>query len=122
MILRNMRYFTLVVAAVLSMPKVELVARPSFIPHGAYWRIDHYNGTPESARGHWMEVGVYPSEGGDWGQGQCVQGGNECHLYDYVTWWAAGITVPSPGNGYTPILWGSSYFPCCYDSISGYTY
>lgn len=100
----------------------DLQARPSFIPNGAYWRIDRNNSSPASARGKWEELGVYSNDDGDWGQGQCVPGGNECHLYDFVTWWLPGIVVPDPGNGYTPILWGSTNFPCCYDSTNGYSY
>lgn len=101
---------------------VTMFARPSFIPTDAYWRIDRYNGTPDSARGKWEEVGRYPGEDGDWGQGQCVSGGSECHLYDFVTWWEVGASIPGPGNGYTTILWGSTSFPCCYDSVYGYTF
>lgn len=80
----------------LSISKEASAKRPSFIPEGARWRIDLYKeptGVKEE-RGHWDETAFY----GDWGQGQCIKGGDECGLNDVLTWWkpsAKDVSEPS---------------------------
>jgi len=96
--------------------------RPGFIPSGAYWRIDRHNDTPASSTGHWEEVGVYPGENGDWGQGRCAANGTECHLNDWVTWWELYGNPPGPTGGFTPVEWGSAGFPAGYNASLGIYY
>ena len=97
-------------------------ARPSFVPPGAYWRIDRHNATPASSTGQWMEMGVYEGEDGDWGQGKCVAyASSECHLNDYCTWWYM-VSPPAPPSGYTPVEFGTTGFPAGNDPNTGAYY
>jgi len=96
-------------------------ARPAFVPCDANYRIDRHDATPASETGHWTEVGVY--EGGQWGQGQCQPSSkNECHLWDWVTWWEGLASPPVPGPGFTPVEYGSAIFPVGYNPGTGVYY
>lgn len=108
-----MKAFSVLIAVLSVATTVVMLARPAFVPANAYWRIDRHDVTPMDESGHWTEIGEFPGEngGGDWGQGRCDGGGNDCHLNDYCTWWFTLATPPSPPSGYTPVEFGSSNFP-----------
>jgi|GEM_PF-2920584 len=98
-------------------------ARPAFVPAGAYFRIDRHNATPAQHTGEWIEMSYLPGQDGDWGQGQCQPSSkNECHLWDWVTWWNLGAAPPAPGSGFTPVEYGSALFPAGYNPSTGEYY
>ena len=67
-------------------------------PKDAYFKIDIYPNIPEESTGSWFAISYYK----DWGQAQCSAPGNDCHLYDWFTWWIKPVDkVTPPPNGWT---------------------
>ncbi len=98
---------------------IGIDSRPAFIPEGANWRIDIYPGAPNCTM-DWYEVSRYYDDKGYalWGQGQCRLPGDECHCYDWVTWWFGIVWVPDPPEGWESIYGTNEYFPT-YNPITG---
>ena len=77
---------------------------PSLVPIGARWKIKEPSGQDpgRGLDGYWYAM----SDHGNWGQGKCLDGGSECQLWQWVTWWFGQvISEPPDPEGVTGITY-----------------
>jgi len=110
-----------IVLIILVFSNIQISKTMPLVPKGASWKLYPYDGAPGQL-GHWERISVHYDKLGElaWGENQCRPGGDECHLWDWVTWWFPIISPepPGPSGNYGPPL----QFDCdsvIYDPISG---